>query len=121
MDKKVKNREALAVYCQERAVGCIVFSHDRSEIDFLAVDPEYRCCGIAARLLITAMSEFPVGAELAVTTYREGDPLGIAARRLYQRFGFREGELLSVYGYPCQRLTGVAPACLPAGNTDDAA
>ena len=40
--------------------------------------------------------------DLTVSTFREGDPKGIAPRRFYQKHGFREGELIEEYQYPCQ-------------------
>ena len=113
---KSENREVLVIRHQKNAVGCIAFSHERNEIDFLAVDPEYRHSGIASRLLITAMSEFAAGKEVSVVTYREGDSLGTGARRFYQKFGFHDGELLTAFGYPCQRLIGKAPSSVFKAN-----
>lgn len=107
---KAENHEVLAIRHRENAVGCIAFSHEKNEIDFLAVDPEYRRSGIASRLLITAMSEFSAGTEVSVVTYREGDSLGTEARRFYQKSGFHDGELLTAFGYPCQRLIGKVPS-----------
>ena len=107
---KAENHEVLAIRNRENAVGCIAFSHEKNEIDFLAVDPEYRRSGIASRLLITAMSEFSAGTEVSVVTYREGDSLGTEARRFYQKSGFHDGELLTAFGYPCQRLIGKVPS-----------
>ena len=113
---KAENREVLVIRQQENVVGCIAFSHERKEIDFLAVAPEYRRIGIATRLLITAMSEFSVGTEISVVTYREGDSLGAEAHRFYQKFGFHNGELLTAFGYPCRRLIGKVPSSVLQAN-----
>ncbi|MDO5416259.1 MAG: GNAT family N-acetyltransferase [Lachnospiraceae bacterium] len=108
--EKLEKKEVLAIRYQGSIGGCIAFSHERREIDFLAVRPDCRKRGVAMHLLITAMAEFPADTELSVVTYREGDPLGAAARCLYRKLGFREGELLTAFGYPCQRFVGTAPA-----------
>lgn len=85
-------------------VGCIAFSRENREIEFLAVAPDCRRRGVGARLLADALAALPEGGEASVVTYREGDPLGAAARALYRRFDFQEGEFLTAFGYPCQRL-----------------
>lgn len=113
---RMKQQEAFVIRHLGETVGCILFSRERNEIDFLAVSPNYQGRGVATRLLITAMSEFPIGTELSVVTYREGDPLGCNARRFYQKFGFQEGELLTVFNYPCQQLIGHVPENVIRGN-----
>ena len=98
-------RDAVLVARRGNAVvGCIAFSRENREIEFLAVAPECRRRGVAARLLADALAAMPEGGEASVVTYREGDALGTAARALYRRFGFQEGEFLTAFGYPCQRL-----------------
>jgi AcrR family transcriptional regulator/N-acetylglutamate synthase-like GNAT family acetyltransferase len=113
LNEKLKNQEVLMIRHHGTAAGCIAFSRRRKAIDFLAVAPDCRRNGVATRLLITAMSEFPPDTVLSVVTYREGDPLGTSAHRFYQKFGFREEMLLTVFGYPCQQFCGSTPACLP--------
>ncbi len=49
-------------------------------------------------------NQFPKGTEITVTTYRENDTKGKAARALYKRLGFIEDELIMEFGYPCQRF-----------------
>ena len=105
LKEKAARQEVLVIHHHGNIAGCIAYSRETCEIDFLAVAAACRKHGVASRLLIAAMSEFPVGTELSVGTYRAGDPLGAGARRLYQKFGFQEGELLTAFGYPCQRLT----------------
>lgn len=97
----------------ETVAAALLFSKERQEMNFLAVSPEYRCHGLAARLVETAAAQFPVGTELSVTTYREGDPQGAAARALYKSLGFAEGELTEAFGYPCQMLTLAVPDGTP--------
>ena len=42
--------------------------------------------------------------DITVTTYREGDPNGIAARAFYKRLGFSEGGLTEEFGCPVQEF-----------------
>lgn len=68
----------------------------------LAVDPEHRREGIASILLRKAFNELDARREITVSTFRENDEKGIAARALYRKFGFQEGELTEEFGYPNQ-------------------
>lgn len=110
---RLPSGEALVIRRGTTLAGCIIFSRERREIDFLAVDPACRRAGAAIRLLAAVMDRFPAGTELSVVTYRAGDPLGIAARRLYGKFGFRPGKLVTAFDYPCQVLTGPVPERFP--------
>ena len=82
-------------------------------MSFLAVHPEYRRRGLASRLIETAAAQFPIGTELSVTTYREGDPLGAAVHTFYKALGFAWGDLGSDVGYPCQKMILNVPAITP--------
>lgn len=113
MERKVGKKAALVLRHRGRCVGCVGFSRPRQSIDLLLVAPEYRGQGVATRLMTSALSEFPVGSQVSVVTYREGDSLGIGARSFYHKLGFRDGELVSEYDYPLQRLTVTVPDCLP--------
>lgn len=97
-------KEALAAKIGNQVVGGLAFSRDTGELAFLAVHPQFQRQGIAKALVETLITEFPKGTPLFVITYREGDPLGTAARSLYQRMGFLPGPLLTVFNYPCQRM-----------------
>ncbi|MDD3253011.1 MAG: GNAT family N-acetyltransferase [Lachnospiraceae bacterium] len=105
--------EILVIRHKGQAVGCIAFSREQREIEFLAVSPQWKRQGIGDRLLVTAISEFEVGTLLSVVTYREEDEHGTAARTLYQKVGFEPGELLEVCGYPCQKLILNVPDGVP--------
>ncbi|MDY3994835.1 MAG: GNAT family N-acetyltransferase [Candidatus Onthovivens sp.] len=68
----------------------------------MAVDPEHRREGIASILLRKALNELDARREIMVSTFRENDEKGIAARALYRKFGFQEGGLTEKFGYPNQ-------------------
>lgn len=112
--QKIQQGEALVIRHEEKAVGCILFSYDRREIEFLAVAPPCRKRGVAMRLLTTAMAQFPAGTELSVVIYREDSLRSADGMRFYQNHGFREGAPVTVQGALCRRLTAAAPDCLPA-------
>ncbi|WP_242954284.1 GNAT family N-acetyltransferase [Clostridium oryzae] len=97
----IMEKEALVAKENGLVIGALAFSNDSKELVFLAVDPEYRKMGITQNLIKKMASLFPTGTQLSVITYREDDLHGRAARKLYQNFGFKCGELLTVFEYPC--------------------
>lgn len=57
--------------------------------------------------MLTQMDE---GKDITVTTYREDDPNGQAARAFYKRLGFSEGKLTEEFGCPVQEFILKRPA-----------
>lgn len=100
----IQQKTALIVKDETKAIGVLIFSYENKEIAFLAVHPQYRKKGIATALFNKMYNQFPKGTEIAVTTYRENDTKGKAARALYKRLEFIEDELIMEFGYPCQRF-----------------
>ena len=101
--------EAWVFRYEGKIAAALLYFKERGELDFLAVSPEYRRRGLAARLVETAAAQLPVGSELSVVTYREGDAQGEEARAFYAALGFVPGEELTRFGYPCQRLSVTVP------------
>ena len=56
------------------------------------------------KLIDVVQDDFPKNSDIWVTTYREGDTKGEAARILYKKCGFTEGELIEEFDYPCQKF-----------------
>ena len=102
--EKMEKRETIVVKENEKVVGALVFSYTEQEISFLAVHPEYRNKGIGVELIKKVISLFPIGTKLVVITYRAGDEKGRNARKLYKKAGFSEGNLITVFDYPCQEF-----------------
>ncbi len=98
----MEDGRALCAAEGEEIAGVLLFSRRHSRICCLAVKPAYRRRGIASLLMEKALREMDGGREVTVSTFREGDPKGAAARAFYERFGFTEGELTEEFGYPCQ-------------------
>ena len=100
---KFMNRgEALCVADGAKIVGVLLYSRNHNMICFLAVDSDYHRQGIASALLTEALVSLDRSRIITVSTYREGDEKGIAARALYMKFGFEPGELVEEFGYPNQ-------------------
>lgn len=100
----MNEQRAICVKDNNRVVGVLLFSKKHNMICCLAVLPEYRERGIASMLLNTALNCLDRTKIITVSTYRQGDGKGIAARALYKKFGFVEGELIEEFGYPNQRF-----------------
>ena len=100
--KFMEKRQALCVKSGDQIHGVLLFSRSRNMICCLAVAPESRRKGIAAKLLETALSELDRSRDITVSTFREGDEKGAAPRSLYRKFGFVEAELTEEFGYPNQ-------------------
>lgn len=75
-----------------------------SVLCFLAVDPIYRRQHIARQMVDFMLTQMEDGKDITVTTYREGNPNGIAARAFYKRLGFSKGKLTEEFGSPVQEF-----------------
>ena len=104
LELSISKGQALVAKEDDLVIGALIFLKENHELAFLAVHPEFRRNGIAKMLIEKMISLFPLGTEICVTTYRKGDKLGIAARELYENMGFKGGELVTVFDYPCQRM-----------------
>ena len=111
---KILRKEVLVIYHQNVVAGCIGYSRETNEINFLSVAPKYRNRGIAHRLMISTMAEFAPQIEVSLYTYCEGDERGIDANRLFRKLGFHPVEQTTALDTQCQRLATTALPCLPS-------
>ena len=88
----------------ERIIGILLFSNQSGELYFLAVDPACRRQHIAQRLVSFMLTQMDADQDITVTTYREDDPDGQAARAFYKHLDFAEGRLTEAFGHPVQEL-----------------
>lgn len=95
---------AICAIGADRIVGILLFSKEAGELCFLAVDPAYRRQHIAQRLVSFMLTQMDADQDITVTTYREDDPDGQAARRFYKRLGFSEGKLTEAFDHPVQEF-----------------
>lgn len=50
------------------------------------------------------LTQMDANKDITVSTYRKGDPNGIAARALYKSLGFSAGKLTEEFDYPVQEF-----------------
>lgn len=98
--------KGLAVCAEEdgKIIGTLLFLKDEGQLCFLAVNTAYRRRHTAEKMVKLAMEEIPENIDVTVTTYREGDPEGVAARAFYKSLGFEEGALKEEFGSPVQEF-----------------
>lgn len=106
----MQNTSAVCAAKSGRVLGALLFSKEHGMLCFLAVDPSCRRQHIAQKLVTFMLAQMEEGKDVAVTTYREGDPNGIAARAFYQRLGFSAGKLTEEFGCPVQEFILKRPA-----------
>lgn len=97
-------KRALCVKIRGKIAGVLLFSVKHNMICCLAVSPAHRKEGIGSALLAAALERLDGSRDITVSTFREGDERGIAARALYKKFGFEDGGLTEEFGYPNQIL-----------------
>ena len=102
--KAIAERRALCAKDAGGLLGVLILSEQCDGIGFLAVHPDARRRGVASALVRMMLGALPADQDVFVTTYREDDPLGAAPRALYKRLGFKEAELVTRCGYPCQQF-----------------
>lgn len=109
----MRNSAAVCAAEGERILGALLFSKENSMLCFLAVDPACRRQHIAQKLVSFMLTQMEEEKDITVTTYREGDPNGAAARAFYKHLGFSEGRLGEEFGCPVQEFI---LKCPPAGQ-----
>ena len=102
--ENIDHKTALCAKIDDEIVGVLLFSLEDSTLSFMSTHPSFRGLGIASKLIQEMINVFPKDSKILVTTYRDGDNKGQAARALYKRIGFNEAELVEEFGYPCQKF-----------------
>lgn len=102
--KFIQSYSAICAVDAGNIVGTLLFSKENSVLCFLAVDPAHRRRHIARQMVDFMLTQMEAGKDVTVTTYREGDPNGIAARAFYKRLGFSEGNLTEKFDCPVQEF-----------------
>ena len=102
--KNILRDTAICVTLEEKVIGILMYSYNSKCLSCMAVHPEYRKIGIGSMLVKTMLDSFPSGSEISVSTFREGDSLGVAPRALYKKLGFKEGDLTIEFDYPNQKF-----------------
>lgn len=100
----MERKDALCAKIGDQIAGVLLFSREAPMLCFLAVDPKYRRQHIAEGMVTQMLSLVDPEKEVLVTTYREGDPEGVAARAFYRSLGFSEGALKEEFGSSVQEF-----------------
>lgn len=100
----IRKDSAICARIGDTIVGALLFSKEHSMLCFLAVDPDYRRQHIAEQMVSCMLQFLDPKKDVVVTTYREGEPAGIAARAFYKHLGFAEGKLTEEFGSPVQEF-----------------
>lgn len=104
LKKCIKQKRALILECEDKAVGIMAFSYRTGNIEFFGIHPQYRNEGIEEKFLNKLQREFLPQKDIYITTYREKDKADTGYRIKLKQLGFIERELLIEFGYPTQRF-----------------
>ncbi|MCL1787328.1 MAG: GNAT family N-acetyltransferase [Defluviitaleaceae bacterium] len=105
LERNIQRKSALCVKHHGKIVGILLFSVNAKCLSFMAVHPSHRKQGIGLALVEQMIALFPDNVDIAVSTFRENDPLGDAPRALYKKAGFVEDELcIGIGEYPVQKF-----------------
>lgn len=97
--ERINDGEILVIRNGDEVVGCIVFSKTRDEIDFLYVAPAWRRQGIADRLMVSALAQYPTDIKVFLVTAAEDT--GILS----------EGDLAFIHRYDFEKRSEENGAC----------
>ena len=100
----IENSAAVCAVQEGRIAGALLFSAQRGELCFLAVDPAFRRRGIGRELISFLLSRMEEGRDISLITYPADDPNGQAARAFYRHLGFSAGRMTCAFGRPAQEF-----------------
>ena len=101
----VRKRQALIMKDEHIVIGAMAFNSETGSIDFLGIHPQYSKKNIADAFIQKALAELLRDTPISITTFREGDKADPGYRKIFQKLGFAEAELLIEFGYPTQKFT----------------
>lgn len=96
--------EAVCAKENGKIIGVLLFSKESNVLCFLAVDPNHRRQYIAEKMFQFMLPHMNTTKPITVTTYREGDEDGVAARAFYQKLGFVPGQMTVEFGSEVQEF-----------------
>lgn len=101
----IYKKQAMIMKDKNRIIAAMAFQNETGSIDFLGIHPQYRKKDIAKAFMQKAIGERLKDVPLSITTFREGDKADLGYRKIFQKIGFVEAELLIELGYPTQKFT----------------
>ncbi|MEG0527423.1 MAG: AraC family transcriptional regulator [Longicatena sp.] len=100
----IHSQQAFVIFDGSMMIGAMAFCKETGSVEFLGVHPQYRKHDIARSFLLRLYHELLNEVPISVTTFREGDKADTGYRDAFKQIGFAEGELLTEYGYPTQKM-----------------
>ena len=100
--KFIRKGNAMCAAVDGKIAGVLLFSCRLNQLCCMAVTPGYRRLGLATGMLRLMDTIADPARDVRVITFREGDPLGAAARAFYAANGFIPAEMTTDNGHPCQ-------------------
>jgi ribosomal protein S18 acetylase RimI-like enzyme len=87
--------KANIVFCHDDEItknldGAIVVNRDENSIEWLAVSSCAKGHGVGSKLVKKALSELDSNKDVRVQTFSSNIPEGLPARKLYEKFGFKD-------------------------------
>ena len=101
----IESKGAVCAKDGDQIVGVLLFSPSDNILCYLAVDDRYQRRYIAQNLIRYMLPFTSPEKDITVTTYREDDLNGTAARAFYQHLGFEPGALTEEFGSRVQVFT----------------
>jgi len=102
--KNIGRNSAICAKHNGKVIGVLLFSRKHKMLCCMAVHPDYRKMGIAAKMIQLMLTYLPDTCDVVVTTFRRDDEKGMAPRALYKKLGFIEDELCYEFDYPVQKF-----------------
>src|SRR4030042_3041144 len=93
MIRKIAQQDAFFIRDHSHSdnlLGLIAVSHHNNAISWFAVFEKHRGKGIGTMLLAYAIKDMDQTREISVIAFKEDNKKGLPARRLYQKFGFKD-------------------------------
>ena len=101
VQNKVSKQEALTAVDDTSGenMGFVGFSRGKNRISWLAVSGKYRGKGAGDRLIKAALRQLDTDREITLSTFLSDYMPGLAARALYEKYGFEESGLTEYNGH----------------------
>ncbi len=90
LKRLIDSKEAFCIKLDNELCGGIAISKDNNEIIWFAISEKHRGNGYGKLLLQYALKQLDIKRDITVQTFAENISEGVAARHLYNSFGFAD-------------------------------
>ena len=115
IEKRIAQKEIFVICYEKKMVGLVLFSRERQEVDYLFVAKEFRHKGVATRLFVTTMAQYPLQSKLSVVLASKKDfaENESESERFLRRFGFQKEDSLENAESKKERRSMIIPEKRP--------